>query len=249
MTALQAARALAQLPLDHAQRGRKARHFAQPRRPAAHRFRAAVLSDLGLPSLRASGRSSLRSRPRSPSSWRSTPNTRSISTARPPILPPFAATRASSCRRNSTTPRCPASPTRSARSCSAAAAHDRPGRPHRWHHAGRLTLLVAHVRRAKRRPAAWQPVARLTEIGRLICRRPRPALALTPVSRETSAAARSLRRTVCCRGRSAPNLIAPSTHPERSGPATSPIRSSSSTSRRTPRSGSISAPAPAFPGW
>ena len=36
MAALQAARALARLAVDHAERGGKARHFAEPRRPAAH---------------------------------------------------------------------------------------------------------------------------------------------------------------------------------------------------------------------
>ena len=38
LTALQAARSLAGFPLDHAERGRKARYFAQSRRPAPHRF-------------------------------------------------------------------------------------------------------------------------------------------------------------------------------------------------------------------
>ena len=45
MAALDAARALARCAVDHAERGGKARHCAQSRRPAPHRVRAAVLSD------------------------------------------------------------------------------------------------------------------------------------------------------------------------------------------------------------
>ena len=92
-------------PLDHAERGRKARHFAQSRRPAPHGFRAVVLSDARTGGSRthlAAVRVD-RSQNRRTSS-KSTPNTRSISTARPPISPPIAATRASNCRTNSTTP-------------------------------------------------------------------------------------------------------------------------------------------------
>ena len=90
---------------------------------------------------------------RSPSSSRSTPNTRSISTARPPTSPPTAATRASSCRTISITPPCPAFRNEVRQKLQA-------HRPRTIGQAGRidgitpaaLTLLVAHVRRGGQGP-------------------------------------------------------------------------------------------------
>ena len=114
-----------------------------------------------------------------------------------------------------------------------------------------LTLLVAHVRRSRQGPPGRLSDGRAmtgqSSAPDLAADRAR-ALALTPVSRET---AERLDRFV--------DLllhVAADDQPDRalrrsrnSGPGTSPIRSSSSTSRRTPASGSISAPAPAFPAW
>ena len=71
------------------------------------------------------------------SSSRSTPNTRSIWTARPPTSQPTAATKASNCPPNSIMRRWPGCPTKIRQKLQTLAARDhRPGRPDRWHHAG-----------------------------------------------------------------------------------------------------------------
>ena len=88
------------------------------------------------------------------SNSRSTPNTTSIWSARPPISRPFAATRASSCRTTSTTPRCQRAFQRGAPEAGGhPPAHHRPGRPHRRHHAGRADAAGRACRAGGKRDA------------------------------------------------------------------------------------------------
>ena len=149
LQALEAARALADsvsvTPTEAARHGLALNHDGQ-RRTA---FELLSYPKLGIRGCRCgSGRSSQRSRARSPSSSRSTPNTRSISTGRPPMSRRIAATRASSCRTSSIMRRCPGLSHEVRQKLQAA-------RPRTIGQAGRidgmtpaaLTLLVAHVRR------------------------------------------------------------------------------------------------------
>ena len=108
------------------------------RRPAPHRVRAAVLSDPrhGRSRAHLAAVRGVRAEDRRSSS-RSTPNTRSIWTARPPTSQPTAATKASSCPTNSIMPALTGLSNEAPPEASdASAAHHRPGRPHRRHHAG-----------------------------------------------------------------------------------------------------------------
>ena len=95
------------------ERSRQARAGAESGRPAPHGVRAVSYPGHRRRARAASGRGCRPLTQRSPSSSRSTPNTRSISTARPPTSPPFAATR-DSCSAMSTTASCLVSPMRSA---------------------------------------------------------------------------------------------------------------------------------------
>ena len=103
---------------------------------------------------RGSGRASANCRQRSPSSSKSTRNTRFISAARPPTSNPIAAMKASLCLTISTMRRCPG--------LSNEVRHKlQTHRPRTIGHAGRidgitpaaLTLLVAHLRRQGRKSA------------------------------------------------------------------------------------------------
>ena len=165
-------------------------------------------------------------RPRSPSSSRSTPNTRSISTARPPTSSPIGATRASSCRNISITPSLPGLSNEARQKLQA-------HRPRTIGQAGRidgitpaaLTLLVAHVRRQPRaapqpdrgvspcpkprtrsgRPSNWPRIERL---------RRHSSLFHVKHSRGSIVSSR-----FCCRVAAHTNLIAPLDHPAPLDPA------------------------------
>ena len=115
--------------------GGQARAGAEPGRPAPHRVRAALVPhhrDFRRGPHLAALRDVSRETPARRS--RSTPSTRSISRARPPTSPPSAATKASSCRTTSTTPRSRVFRTRRGQSSRHPSPHRRPGRPDRRPH-------------------------------------------------------------------------------------------------------------------
>ena len=104
------------------------------------------------PIWRGSGRALANSTPRSPSSSRSTPNTMSISAARPPTSNPIGATKVSFCRRSRLCGAARAFQRSPPQAANASAADDRPGRPDRRHHAGGADAAGRALRRQHRKP-------------------------------------------------------------------------------------------------
>ena len=189
---------------------------AEPGRPAAQRRSSCCRIRISAwPTSRGSGRSSAESPERSPSRSKSTPSTRSISTARPPIsrryrrdegleLPEALDYAAMPGLSNELRQKLQVDP----------AAHDRPGRPDRRHDAGGADAAgraCAPRTSRSRRHGAMRPRARADATRRQLtrpgqARKPSRCSALFHVKQGRGSTHSSI---CCCEWQKATNLVAP----------------------------------------